>query len=65
MCGDGGANLFHVGGTHGSLKLDITTSSLAVSVGGKVNSREAHLKVRVWVPGGLRIAVEVLGHSQR
>ncbi len=36
ICGDGGVGLFHVGGTRGSLKLDIATSSLAVSVGGKV-----------------------------
>ena len=36
MAGDGPVSLFHVGGSRGSLKLDLSTSSLAVSVGGKV-----------------------------
>ena len=36
MSGDGPAMLFHVGGRRGSLKLDLATSSLAVSIGGQV-----------------------------
>ena len=36
VTGDVPATFCYVGGVHGSLKLDIATSSLAVSVGGKV-----------------------------
>ena len=48
--GDGPAALFNVGGSRGSLKFDLSTSSLAVSVGGQVTAvpqRAAMARLRI------------------